>query len=460
MAHPDRLRRDCPASLVAVFPTRAPRSRWSASPGSEPAALWVAGVLLLLTLGLGYAGKAVCIAGEAGFWGETRYCYSDVRVLWSFRGFDLDAVPYGPAPPGYLEDYVFEYPPGIAFPAQLIALVTDSRRGFFNLHALTFAFAAALTLVCLDRCLRGQPSPPRRSRWRLVGFALSPTLVLFGMQNWDLWAVALAAFGLAAAARRHTTAAAVSFGLGAAVKWWPALLVITLLVGPWARSERRTRVDPRPALLAAGIWAMVQLPAILISPSGWARSLVFHLRRLPNFESLPAAVAALGSAIAPGRFWHEPFARTYTVVSLTVLVAGALYVGRRLQQRNLDPGDAALALIALLLLTSKVFSPQFVLWLLPVAVVATVPWTPVLAIESANAATWLLFGPWMAHIDDPAFSGFLRAAQAMAVVRALAVAWVLVSALLPREEHADRDETEAGDRRQETQPPFARVPGQ
>lgn len=75
------------------------------------------------------------------------------------------------------------------------------------------------------------------------------------------------------------------------------------------------------------------------------------------------------------------------------------------------------------------FSPQFIVWLLPVAVVSRVGWTPVLAVEATNAAVWLLYGPWMAHHQDAAFSGFLVAAQAMSVVRAAAVAWLVVAAL-------------------------------
>lgn len=391
------------------------------------AAPWLAAGCLALTVGLAYLGKVVCIDGEPGFWGQTRYCYSDVRVLWSFRGFDVDAVPYVGPPPGYPEDHTFEYPPLLGFPAYLIALLTESRRGFFDLHAVTFAAAAFVTLAALARSLtrRGE------DRWRLLGFALSPGLVLFGMLNWDLWAVALAALGLDAAVRRRPVLAAVWFGLGAAVKWWPGLLVVTLVAGPWRREDAGIRrFDARPLVVTVGVWALAQLPAIVLSPSGWWASIRFHLGRGPNYDSFAATLTAVGRWVAPGRFWDGPFPVIYTVVSLIVLAAGVVAIGVWLRRRRLDPTDAALALVCLFLLTSKVFSPQFVLWLLPVAVLARVSWTPVLAVEAANAGVWLLFGPWMAHFDDPSFSGFLRAAQALAVVRTAAVGWLLAAALL------------------------------
>lgn len=400
---------------------------------------WVAGAALVVTFGLAYAGKAVCLGGEDGFWGMTRYCYSDVRILWSFRGFDVDAVPYAEPPADYPTEYTLEYPPGMAFPAYLIGLLVDTQRGFFNVHALTFAAAVGAGLVALDRALqaiRGDTRLRCRSRWRTLGFALSPGLILFGLQNWDLWPVGLVALGLSAAARRRPHAAAVWFGLGAATKWWPALLVVLLLAGPWAPEERPSRRRPtiaglhwRPAAVAAGAWAAVQVPAVLINAEGWWAALRFHLTRPANLDSAISAIARFGGTVAPGAFWGDTFTDLWTVASLSLLVAGAWYVAGRLRTGAIDPGDAALALVALFLLTSKVFSPQFIVWLLPVAVVSRVGWMPVLAVEATNAAVWLLYGPWMAHHQDAEFSGFLVAAQAMSVVRAAAVAWLVVAAL-------------------------------
>ncbi|MCA1713497.1 MAG: glycosyltransferase 87 family protein, partial [Actinobacteria bacterium] len=392
----------------------------------ERAAPWLAGVLLVVTLSVAYVGKAVCIDEEAGFWGVTRYCYSDVRVLWSFRGFDVDAVPYAGAPAGYIEDYPFEYPPGLAFGAHAIALATETRRSFFNLHALTFAVAAGVALWQLDRALRAMGL----SRTRLLGFALSPALVLFGMLNWDLWPVAFVAAGLAAATRRRPVLAGVLFGLGAATKWWPALLVPLLLVGPWARDEPDDAPEGgnaylgdrfKPAIAAAGAWALLQLPAIVISPSGWWGAIAFHLTRPPNLDSAYAAIGTLGAYLTRWSFWGEPFADLTTWLTIGAMLLGLAHVYRRLERGDLHPGNAALALIALFLLTGKVFSPQFVLWLLPVAVVARVPWTSILAVEFTNALVWALYGPWMGSLfadpPDPRYGGFLHAAQGVTVLR-------------------------------------------
>ncbi len=410
------------------------------------AAPWIALGALVVTTGLAYVVKAACLEGEtyrrmaeilggSGFWDYTRYCYSDVHVLWFWRGFDVDAVPYAPLPADYATDRTFEYPPGIAFPAWLIARATSTRAAFFNVHALTFMAAAFATLWALARVLRLLG----RSQWRLLGFALSPGLVLVGMQNWDLWPVSLAAVGLMAASRERPNWAGFCFGLGAATKWWPGLLVVTLLAGPWAprpkisRFLTRLRVRAAPLLVSLMAWALVQLPAMLVSLRGWGDAILFHLRRPANLDSTGAAVAALGAWLKPGAFWEEPFAVVTTAVSLSVLVVGVLYVWARLSRGDLNPADGALALVGLFLLTGKVFSPQFVLWLLPVAVLARVSWWPMAAVEVSNAAVWLLYGPWFAHQSDPAFSPLVSAFQAASLVRTLAVAWLVLAALRLRE---------------------------
>jgi hypothetical protein len=431
------------------------RTGWARPPAAERARavlgratrhpFAVAAIALSATLLLAYAGKAVCLDGETGFWSQNRYCYSDVRVLWGVRGFDVDALPYAGPPADYREDYTLEYPPGLSFGAWAIALLTDSLRGFFNLHALSFAVVAFATLWWLGEALRRTPDA---AQWRLLGFSLSPTLVLFGMQNWDLWAVAAAAWGLAAAARGHPFLAAIAWGIGAGIKGWPALLLVVLIAGPWAprsregdgdvsrdpadRWLRRDGIDLRPIAVAAAVWAAIQLPAIAISPGGWFDSVEAQLDRRPNPESTPAAIAHFADEVVRSGFWDGTFTDVYGTCALAAFILGLVYIARHLQLRTLDPADAALAIVALGLLTAEFFSPQYVLWLLPVAVVSRVAWTPVLAAEAANAGVWLLYAVWLAHGDDPLFTGFLQAGQGLVLVRTLALGWVFAAALAPR----------------------------
>lgn len=149
----------------------------------------------------------------------------------------------------------------------MLALVTHSRAGFFLLNALVSAGCLALAVWQTDMAHRPGPAGhPDGPDGRV------PELLVLGAHNWDLWTLAPVAAGLAAAARGRTARAGAWFGLAAGIKWWPALLVIPLIVGRWAdqpagpaglRRRRRTA----PAVAAAGTWALVQLPALAVSPA-------------------------------------------------------------------------------------------------------------------------------------------------------------------------------------------------
>jgi uncharacterized membrane protein len=382
---------------------------------------------LAFSLILAFAPKLLCQEQLRAGRPERHWCFSDLKQLWGARGFDVDAAPYGDPPPGYPVDYQFEYPPGIGLPAYGLARLTATRMQFFLANALALAACAVVTVWQLGRALHGLGRPQSR----LLLFAASPGLMMFAMHTWDLFSVAPAAAGLAAAARGRPRLAGAWFGLGAAVKWWPALLVVLLLVGPWAAREAAAHGSDRlsglrrlaPAATAAAVWAAVQVPAIAVSPTNWWASTALHLQRRANRDSLFGVLFESGVSLWPSSFWSAAATRLLTVVTLGSLLVGVGYVAHRLHRGTLDVGDAALALVALFLLTAKVFSPQFILWLAAVAVVARVPWSRLLAVEVPNAAVWIFLAGQLFH---------LQAFRPLAVLRWLALAWMLATVLASR----------------------------
>jgi Glycosyltransferase family 87 len=406
-----------------------------------PAAMGaVLGVALLLAL----VPKLLCLEELAAGEPERHWCFSDLKRLYDQRGFDVDAVPYADPPPGYPVDYVFEYPPGVALPAYGLARLADTRLEFFALNAATLLLAAIAVAWALARALVAL----RRPRERLLLYVASPSLVVFALHTWDLWSVAPAAGGLAAAASGRRRLAGALFGLGAAVKWWPALLVVLLLFGPWSgKASSGTRGRWRweriaPAAIAAGVWALVQVPALIVSPSNWWASIAVHLRRPPNIDGFYGVLAWLGKTIAPSSLWGEPFTLAVGVLGAAGLLAGVAYIARRLDRGSLTPGDAALGLVVVFMLTSKVVSPQFILWLLPVAVISTTSWSRLLAVEIPN------IGVWFALAGQVFSLGLYRP---LAVARTFALAWMLFVALRRRSREdesrrADVARTAAADR--------------
>ena len=393
--------------------------------GAHPAVLVI--VAFAFSLTLAFAPKLLCQEQLRAGLPERHWCFSDLKQLWDARGFDVDAAAYGDPPPGYPVDYQFEYPPGIGLPAYGLARLTATRMQFFLANALTLAACAAFALWQLGRALGALGRPTSR----LLLFAASPGLMVFAMHTWDLWSVAPTAAGLAAAARGRPRLAGAWFGLGAAVKWWPALLVVLLLVGPWSVREAIAYGSGRlsrlrrlaPAAWAAVVWVAVQVPAIAISPANWWASTTLHLQRRPNRDSLFGVVFESGATLWPSWLRSGAAPRLLTVVTLGSLLVGVGYVAYRLHRGTLDAGDAAVALVALFLVTAKVFSPQFILWLAAVAVVSRVPWSRLLAVEVPNAAIWVFLAGQLFH---------LQAFRPLAVLRWIALIWMLATVLISR----------------------------
>lgn len=378
--------------------------------------------MLLASIGVAYLSKVTC-AGEAGTNLATRdWCYTDLRSLYEARGFDRDAVPYDTRfvvrEPG--DASVLEYPPGTGFGAWAVALATDTAGEFIDLNALTLAIAAFITLWQLDVALRRVGRPPTR----LLRFAASPTLMVLGMQNWDLWSLAPVAAGLAAAAGRRPRVAAAWFGLAAGFKWWPAILVVPLLVGPWADRRRPWM----PGVIAAAVWWLVQLPALLVDASGWWASIAFHLEREPNRASPIGVIANVGDALVPSPFWDGSFVTVTTALTFLTLIAGSLYVGSRLRRSTIEPAEATFALVCLFLVTSKVVSVQFLLWLLPLAALARIAYAPFLAADVLNVAVWWIWSPVG---DDPVPAFWVSLAVAFG--RTLLLVGVLAHVMRHRE---------------------------
>ena len=112
---------------------------------------------------------------------------------------------------------------------------------------------------------------------KALWFALAPTLLIYGFMNWDLLAVAFATGALVAFARRRDGLAGVLLGLGAAAKFYPAMLAIPLI------AQRLHDREPDSAIrigwATAGTWLLVNLPFAVASPSSWSTFFRFNSTR-------------------------------------------------------------------------------------------------------------------------------------------------------------------------------------
>ncbi|GAB3210716.1 glycosyltransferase family 87 protein [Marinactinospora thermotolerans] len=332
--------------------------------------------LALLGAALGYAAKAPCRFGGAWLDG-TQYaasCYSDVFPLYYRDGLDQGIVPYLDVP--------VEYPVLTGGLMHLLARSVSwlpdqlSRAlGYFDVTALVLALCLGATVIGVGHLagrggLSGDGRAFDRRRALIAGAftALAPAAVLTAYINWDLLAVALATGGLVAHAHRRPWLAGALIGLAVAAKFYPLLFLGPMFVLV-ARDVLRGRGSVgdflRPLGGALIAWTAVNLPVALAAPQAWATFFRFSSERGADWGSVYYGLGGFGL------FDTADLDRINTVGTGGLLLAcvGIALLG--LFARRRPPLEQLLFLVvAAFLITNKVWSPQFVLWLVPLAALA------------------------------------------------------------------------------------------
>ena len=365
-------------------------------------------LLAVVVLAASWLGKAACLQeyrtpdGVAALdWrGDRQYvamCYSDTVPLYTAEGLADDAVPYrDPHGEGYME-----YPVLTGFFQWINAQLTDGWVWlaerlplpsaldvvvYFDVTAFWLA-AAWLTVVWAVLTLR--PERP----WDAALVALSPLALVHVFTNFDALTVAFATGALLALRRDRPGWAGVLLGLGAAAKLYPLLLLLpVLLVG--LRHRDRGGLGRAGATIGTtlGTWVLVNLPVAVLWPPGWSEFFRLSGERPADPDSVWYALswftgwAGFDGPLPPGA---APAVLNAVVLGLMVLVVAAVSVLALRAPRPPAVAELGFLVVAGFLLVNKVWSPQFSLWLVPLAVLALPRWRPLLAWMAVDALVWM-----------------------------------------------------------------------
>ena len=337
--------------------------------------------MVFVVSGLGLVQKDHC--REEGFTAPGHFfhgCYSDIPPLYFGRGLADGDVPYI----NQTEDRRVEYPvlTGAAMwlTAKLVPAGGDQNsrsRWYFDINALALALCAAVAVFATMKLAGRRP-------WDASMVALAPGLLLAGTINWDLYAVALLALGMLAWARRRPVAAGVLIGLAIAAKFYPLFALGPLFVLCW----RAGRLREFWATLAAAAlaWAAVNVPVMLVDFDGWAKFYALSQERTEGFSSIWFVLDQAGHGVPDDLL--NPLAGGLFVLAC----AGIALLGLTAERRPRLPQLVFLA-VAAFLLTNKVYSPQYVLWLIPLAALARPRWRDFLIWQATEVVHF--FGIWL-----------------------------------------------------------------
>jgi uncharacterized membrane protein len=311
-----------------------------------------------------------------------------------------------------------------------------------HFYDVTWALMTAFAMVVVIALAKTAGRRP----WDAALFALSPALLVHATTNWDLVAVAFATLGLWAWARRQPVLAGLLFGLGTATKLYPVLFLIPLLglcfrarrMRAWTAMAGLTVVTAvgltLPFYLTAPSYAEVNGAPVKVSVPGVrplhcqiSQAGVTHLTSGRCPTKLPDGQTGLQVTNAVYRFfdlnqtrgadwdsvylqfidargwtsgdnWFTDFVRQEgpapTTLNLlvalgVVLVAGAVLGVCVLAPRRPRVPQVLFLMLAGFLLVNKVDSPQYVLWLVPLAILARPRWRLFLAWQTTEVLVLL-----------------------------------------------------------------------
>lgn len=364
----------------------------------------------VLFLALGFFSKAACLVttsptdGSApglNWTGQQYYkaCYADPLPLYAVQGLDSGELPYRYMWVGddggarYMEYPVvsgmFQYVTAQAAQAWH-AVAPGGPIEVVKYFVLGCVILAFLWMVAVWATYLSAGRRP----WDTLLMAASPLIIFQAFTNYDLMAVAFASVALLLWARSRPVWAGVVLGIGVAAKLYPLFLFGALLV---VAIRRRRFVDlGKAAVAAVAAWLAVNLPIMIPFPEGWREFFRLNSDRPANPESIYAVMQTLTGwqGFDAGRAAGEAPA-TLNTVSLVLFALGCVAVLVIGLTAATTPRIAQLAflIVAVFLLTNKVWSPQYSLWLVPLAVLA-VP-------RARLLVPWMVFDAllWVAHMS-------------------------------------------------------------
>ena len=363
----------------------------------------------ILILGLGLAGLliglllVVALTPQGSRWNDDVSLYHAAAV--ALIDGRLDATTGVPLYPPFLSSY----PPLSLVPMALPLLGSRELPIYTMLFGIEMCLVAGLGVFLVE-------GVSRRTGAVVSGVGPLGVYVVYALLcatviplRWDVVPSILILGALAAASGGSALLAGLLVGTGAAVKLYPAVLFPVLFAWHWYRSDRRGAFLATVGFAVAGLIGVISfLPFpgagpldLLRTQTGRGLELETLAGSVIAFLGAIGVVADAGVVYADGSFnlvgpgVDGALRLTSAVAAISLLLALAVLLVRFRRDRRDGPlgvdhlvyGTALM--IVVLLLTNRVFSPQYIVWLLPV--VPFLPWrTGWLALLAAGL-TLLLF---------------------------------------------------------------------
>ncbi|MDR0489239.1 MAG: glycosyltransferase 87 family protein [Propionibacteriaceae bacterium] len=298
-------------------------------------------------------------------------CYTDITALYFSRGQATGGLPY--------IDVAWEYPVLTGYLATISQWISslsgasfaediNSQQQVLNAD-IYFSVTSVLLFICLlwlvSSTLLIAPKQPGIA----MLMAISPALMTTGLINWDLLVISLTAAGLASWLDKKPIWAGFWWGLAVAAKLYPIVIIGALFVLCLRKGAVKTPVVHAWLLMACSsvaTWLIVNLPLMTTHPGGWSYFYTFNYQdRGADLGSLWFALDLAGLGVDNPALW-----------SRLIMILGYLGLAALIFFARKAPSAQQIAYlaVAIFVLGNLVYSPQYVLWVLPLIVLVRPHW--------------------------------------------------------------------------------------
>ncbi len=323
---------------------------------------------------------------STGIYGAERS--SDADLYYNYSSLMLDGqLPY--------RDLAVEYPPVALVLFILPDLFAQDFSAYikaFTVEALLFDLAGIVLIYLLARRLKLN-TLTTLTVYTLCLLAIGPTVI----EHYDIMPAVTVLASLYAFSRGWNKLTWALVAIGVLTKLYPAVVVPLLLIPQLRARQYRPVVSVAASFLVTT--AAIVIPCLALSPHGFLDSFSYHAERGLQIESTYSSFILMGRSLGLTSLevWHDygsiniasPLADTLASLSPVIMALSLAIVYWLFYRRQADRQPVLNMMtsywfisVLVFIISNKVLSPQFIVWLYPMIPLVTGYW---------RHLSWLVF---------------------------------------------------------------------
>jgi len=285
----------------------------------------------------------------------TYFCYSDIPVFWKTHFLQNHIWPF---------DFVFipelsktinpvEYPVIIGLVIWALSYLTSSTGiPYINYFDINVVFISLLFIVSAFFVHKIKP------KYTLL-MVFAPAVIMSLFMNWDMWAVLPSLIAIYYFDKGKHVSSAIFLSVAISAKFYPIVMILPICI---LLIKSKKFIDLRKFLtVATATYLFINLPIMISNFSGWSYFYKGSFNRGVGYGSIWEVFELLGFKLNNVNYYY------FLSTSVTFILI-SIFFWRSKNFSNLH--EVVFLSVFAFAAFNKVYSPQFVLWLTPLAVLA------------------------------------------------------------------------------------------